>query len=66
MEIEYNTEYLKQTLFDLFDRFEEYEKIINDLRSLHSMGEINDDEYTIILENYDKWLKEYENKGVEK
>ena len=65
MEIQYDTEYLKQTLFDLFDRFEEYENIINNLRSLNSLGEINDDEYGIILENYDKWLKEYENKGVE-
>lgn len=53
------TEYLKETLFDELDRFENYEDIIKDLRSLNSLGEISNEEYDIILKNYDKWLKEW-------
>ena len=46
--------YLKETLFDEFDRFEDYEDIIADLRSLNSLGELSNEEYNIILENYEK------------
>lgn len=54
--------YLKETLFDEFDRFEDYENIIADLRSLNSLGELSNEEYNIILENYENWLKEWEMK----
>ena len=55
--------YLKETLFEEFDRFEDVENIIADLRSLHSLGELTDEEYNIILKNYEKWLKEWSNKN---
>lgn len=54
--------YLKETLFDEFDRFEDYEDIIADLRSLNSLGELSNEKYDIILENYENWLKEWEMK----
>lgn len=57
------TNYLKETLFDEFDRFEDYENIIADLRSLNSLGELSNEEYNIILENYENWLKEWRDKN---
>lgn len=50
---------LKDIVFDLFDTYEEYEDIINDIRSLVSSGELNDNDYDYILENYDRFLEEY-------
>lgn len=57
-------EKLKELLFDLFDTYEECEDIIDSLRSLASNNEITEQEYDIILDNYDKWLAEYEEKEV--
>lgn len=57
-------EKLKELLFDLFDNYEEYEDIRDSLRSLASDNEITEQEYDIILNNYDKWLAEYEEKEV--
>lgn len=57
-------EKLKELLFDLFDNYEEYEGIRDSLRSLASDNEITEQEYDIILDNYDKWLAEYEEKEV--
>ena len=57
-------EKLKELLFDLFDNYEDYEDIIESLRSLESGNEITEQEYDIILDNYDKWLAEYEEKEV--
>lgn len=56
-------EKLKDLLFDLFDSYENYEEIVTILRSMLSEKEITEQDYNIILENYDKWLKEYE-KGL--
>ena len=53
--------YLKETLFELFEKFEDYEDIVQDLRYLNSLGELNNNEYNIILKNYEKWLKEWNN-----
>ena len=55
--------YLKETLFDEFDRFDDYECIISDLRSLNGLNELSDDEYNTIMQNYDLWLKEWEENG---
>lgn len=55
--------YLKETLFDEFDRFDDYECIISDLRSLNSLNELSNDEYDTIMQNYDLWLKEWEENG---
>ena len=55
-------EKLKELLFDLFDNYKEYEDIRDSLRSLASDNEITEQEYYIILDNYDKWLAEYEEK----
>ena len=55
-------EKLKELLFDLFDNYKEYEDIRDSLRSLASDNEITEQEYDIILDNYDKWLAEYEEK----
>lgn len=55
-------DYLKETLFDEFNRFEDYDNIIADLRSLNSCGELSNEEYDIILENYENWLKEWSDK----
>lgn len=55
---------LKELLFDLFDTYEECEDIINSLRNLESNNKITEQEYDIILDNYDKWLAEYEEKEV--
>lgn len=57
-------EKLKELLFDLFDNYKEYEDIRDSLRSLASDNEITEQEYDIILDNYDKWLEEYEEKEV--
>ena len=57
-------EKLKELLFDLFDNYEDYENIIESLRSLASGNEITEQEYDIILDNYGKWLKEYESEEV--
>lgn len=53
---------LKEILFDEFNTWEDYENIIEDLRSLNSCGELSNEEYDIILENYENWLKEWEMK----
>lgn len=53
---------LKNILFDLFSQYEDVEDIIDALRSLNSCNEITDNEYDIIMENYENWLQEYENK----
>lgn len=50
---------LKEIVFDLLDIYEEYDDIINAIRSLVSNGELSDNEYDYILENYDKFLEEY-------
>lgn len=57
-------EKLKELLFDLFDSYEGCEDIIDSLRSLESGNEITEQEYDIILDNYEKWLAEYEEKEV--
>ena len=53
-------EELKDILFELFCEFNNYEDIIYALRNKHSDYIITDEEYNSILENYDKWLKEWE------
>lgn len=53
-------EYLKKVLYEEFERFEDYDFIINDLRSLNSLGKLTNEEYDTILKNYEKWLKEWE------
>lgn len=50
---------LKEILFNLFSEYNDYEDIISSLRSLNSENIISNEEYNIILENYDKWLKEW-------
>ena len=54
-------DYLKKILFEEFETHENYENIVQDLRSLNSLNEITDKEYDFILENYNEWLKEWEN-----
>lgn len=54
--------YIKEIVFDLLDTYEEYEDIIEDIRSLVSSGELNDNDYDYILDNYDRLLEEYNNK----
>lgn len=53
-------ERLKEILFDLFNQYEDVEDIIEDLRSLNTCEEITDNEYDVIMKNYEKWLQEYE------
>lgn len=55
-------ENLKEILFSLFSQYENVEDIIDALRSLNSCKEITDNDYDVIMENYEKWLQEYENK----
>jgi hypothetical protein len=55
-----NNERLKEILFNLFNEYNDYEDIISGLRSLNSENIISNEEYNIILENYNKWLKEWE------
>ena len=50
---------LKNILFKLFMTHDYYEEIINDLRNLESEKEITEEDYDIILENYDEWLEEW-------
>ena len=52
---------LKNLLFNEFKKYDYCEDIINDLRSLNIEKTITDEEYDTILDNYDKWLIEYEN-----
>lgn len=51
---------LKKILFNLFDMYDNYEDIIYELRTFNSLSEISNEEYDIILKNFDKWLTEYE------
>lgn len=53
-------ERLKRLLYNLFNDYDEYEDIIDCLRSLESNNEITEQEYNTILNNYDKWLTDYE------
>lgn len=53
-------ENLKRLLYDLFDNYDEYEDIRDCLRSLESNNKITEQEYDIILDNYDKWLADYQ------
>lgn len=55
---------LKEMLFDLFEQYEDYESIKECVRSYHSSYFITDEDYNTILENYDNWLREYENQNV--
>ena len=57
---------LEELLYDLFNSYEDYEDIINALRNLESEKEITGKEYNIILKNYDKWLKKYEENYIDK
>ena len=50
---------LKEILFNLFSEYNDYEDIISGLRSLNSENIVSNEEYNIILKNYDKWLKEW-------
>lgn len=59
-------ERLKEILFDLFNQYENVEDIIEDLRSLNTCEEITDNEYDVIMKNYEKWLQEYEKLEKEK
>lgn len=57
-------ERLKEILFDLFNQYEDAEDIIEDLRSLNTCEEITDNEYDVIMKNYEKWLQEYESQEI--
>lgn len=57
-----NNNELKNILFELFDYYDDYYDIIDCLRSFNSDNVLSKKDYDVILENYDKWLKEYENK----
>ena len=54
--------YIKEIVFDLLDTYEDYEDIIENIRSLVSCGELNDNDYDYILDNYDRLLEEYNKK----
>ena len=56
---------LKNILFKLFMTHDYYEEIINDLRNLESEKEITEEDYDIILENYDEWLEEWSKEFLE-
>lgn len=51
---------LEELVYALFNSYEDYEDIINALRNLESEKEITEEEYNVVLKNYDKWLKKYE------
>lgn len=52
-------EKLKNLLYEEFNLHNNYDDIIDDLRSLNSSGELTDEEYNTISENYSKWLEEW-------
>lgn len=54
--------YLKQLFFTILERNEYCEEIMDELGSLYSDKDITSEEYDIIMNNYDKWLKEWEMK----
>ena len=56
---------LKKILFDELDCYEDYDDIIDSIRSYESNGDITEEEYDIILDNYDEWLEEWNNKRGE-
>lgn len=58
-------ENLKRLLYNLFNNYDEYEDIRDCLRSLESNNKITKQEYNIILDNYDKWLTDYQKKWFE-
>ena len=57
-----NEKHLKRVLFELFDYYDDYYEIIDSLRSFVSNNVLSNEEYDIILKNYENWLKEYNNK----
>lgn len=57
--------HLKRVLFELFDYYDDYYEIIESLRSFVSNNVLSNEEYDIILKNYENWLKEYNIKESE-
>ena len=53
--------YLKGFLFDLLDTSSNAD-IYNDLKTANNLGDLTDEEYKTILNNYDEWVDEYFNK----
>lgn len=49
----------KEIIFNLFNKHDTYEEIIEDLR----LQNLDESTYDNILENYDKYLKEWERRG---
>ena len=48
-----------KTFIEIAEDSEDYYEIKDELRSLHSFGDITDAEYDYILENWDNLLKEH-------
>jgi len=57
---------MKEIVFDLLDTYTEYDDIIAAIRSLHTSKEITDEEYDYILDNYSKFVEEFNLKRREK
>lgn len=51
-------EKLKELFLDIAAQYEEAEEITDSLRSLNSEGELSDEGYDIIQNNWDEWLKD--------
>lgn len=49
---------IKQQFKDLAVYYKDYDEIKQSLRSLHSNGEISDEQYNYCLEMWDIWLSE--------
>ena len=53
------TQELEELFVDIASQHEECEPIIDNLRSLESMGEITHDEYDYLMSEWDNLLKKY-------
>ena len=50
---------LKEIFVDIAEEYTEYNDIKDRIRGLHSFGDITDDEYNYLIQNWDDILKEY-------